>query len=853
MKEGVKLARISPEMTTLQDQLNRHVREGELYEKLSEERVRCYSCGHFCTIPEGRQGICKVRFNQGGKLYVPWGYVGGMQLDPIEKKPFFHAYPGAAALSFGMLGCDYHCSYCFPAGTMVVTGDGVTPIERIFDESNGKKIYHDGEVGKPEIQAMTSSGYPQRVRQAFRHSFSGPLINIKPYYLPSLRCTPEHSVYATTDSTGLGITPIPAKDLSEDHYLVVPKKYTFSEKRLGKAELNSKPKIQNPKLPHLMPLNTYSILSQFESTYKVPRQFDQEEVEQLMELSEAGVSSRVLGKKLGKDPSYIRYVRSKVRRGVWQYEKEEGAILEGERVRFFKEKHPGIPLEIPLSEEWSKLLGYYCAEGCIVQSSNRPNSYVINFSFSLTEVSLAEEVQRLLQNVLGVKSQIVKGETTLRVSVGKTSAALLIKSTSAALLIKSLCGKNAPRKRVPSFMFQSPREIVESFLNAYICGDGHSYDNCKVSVTTVSKELAYGVAWLALKIGRFPSLYENPQSSERTIEGRTVHQSPRQYTIVWKTGEVKRRKLIETEEYWLVPIRSITSEAYEGFVYNIEVEDDHNYLANFALVKNCQNHLTSQALRDPAAGVQPSPVTPKGFVDLAEKHGARVVTSTYNEPLITSEWAMEIFKIAKSRGLITSYVSNGNGTPEVLDYIQPWVDLYKVDLKSFDDKHYRSLGGVIDRVLETIKMLVEKGFWLEVVTLIIPGFNDSTEELREMAEFLVSVSPDIPWHVTAFHKDYKMQDPDNTPVKTLERAAKIGYEMGLNFVYAGNIPGRVGKYENTYCPKCKELLIERYGFRVLKNNIQNGSCPSCNTPIPGRWDKAPTTTTITDRPLRIVY
>ena len=824
------MARTSSDPTTLQDLLNQHVREGKLYEKLSDNRVRCYACGHFCTIPEGRQGICKVRFNEGGKLYVPWGYVGGIQLDPIEKKPFFHAYPGAAALSFGMLGCDYHCSYCFPAGTMVVTGEGVIPIERVFDESHQKETRHDGEVGKPENEAMTRSGYPQKVRYAFRHSYSGSLIIIKPYYLPSLSCTPNHSVYATTDPNGFDIKPTPARDLSENHYLVVPKKYTFSEE-------------SNPKSADLLPLNTYSVLSQYKSIYKIPRHFNQEEVDQLMELSEVGTSSRVLGTKLGKNPSYPRHVRSKVRRGVWQYEKAGSAILEGERVRFYKEKHPGIPLEIPLSVDLAKLLGYYCSKGCVVQSSNLPNSYVINFAFSPKELSFAGEVQRLLQDVLGIKSQIVKGETTLRVTAGKSSA---------ALLVKSLCGKNSRRKRVPSFMFHAPRKIVESFLNAYVYGDDHLYDNGKVSVTTVSKDLAYGVAWLALKTGRFPSLYENAQPSERTIMGRSIRQSPTQYTVVWHTGDVKRRKLIKTENYWLVPIRSLTSEPFEGFVYNMEVEDEHSYLANFALVKNCQNHITSQALRDPASGVPPSPVTPEELVALAEKHGAKVITSTYNEPLITSEWAVEIFKVAKSRGLITSYVSNGNGTPEVLDYIHPWVDLYKVDLKSFDDKHYRSLGGVIDRVLETIKMLVEKGFWLEVVTLTIPGFNDSTEELREMAEFLASVSVDIPWHVTAFHKDYKMQDPDNTPVSTLVRAAKIGQEMGLNYVYAGNIPCNVGNHENTYCPKCKTLLIERYGFRVIGNNLQNGCCPNCHTSIPGRWDKAATTTTITDRPLRVL-
>ncbi|MDO8518636.1 MAG: radical SAM protein, partial [Deltaproteobacteria bacterium] len=145
----------------------------------------------------------------------------------------------------------------------------------------------------------------------------------------------------------------------------------------------------------------------------------------------------------------------------------------------------------------------------------------------------------------------------------------------------------------------------------------------------------------------------------------------------------------------------------------------------------CQNWFTSQALRDPAATSPPQKMTPKEFVAYAAASGAEIVTSTYNEPLITSEWAVDIFKEAKKANLVTSYVSNGNGTPEVIEYIRPWVDLYKVDLKSFDDKHYRKLGGVLQNVLDTIRLLHQKDFWLEVVTLIIPGFNDSDEELKK--------------------------------------------------------------------------------------------------------------------------
>lgn len=252
----------------------------------------------------------------------------------------------------------------------------------------------------------------------------------------------------------------------------------------------------------------------------------------------------------------------------------------------------------------------------------------------------------------------------------------------------------------------------------------------------------------------------------------------------------------------------------------------------------CQNFLTSQALRDPETGIPPQELTAEAFVRMAKQYNAKIVTSTYNEPLITSEWAVEIFKIAKSQGLVTSYVSNGNGTREVLEYIRPWVDLYKVDLKGFNDQNYRKLGGSLDNVLKTISMLHEMGFWLEIVTLVISGFNDSDDELKQIADFLVSISPDIPWHVTAFHKDYKMTDPDNTPAETLIHGAKIGLKAGLKFVYTGNLPGMVGDFENTYCPQCKELLIERYGFQVLRNRLgKEGKCQKCQTQIPGFWEK----------------
>lgn len=257
----------------------------------------------------------------------------------------------------------------------------------------------------------------------------------------------------------------------------------------------------------------------------------------------------------------------------------------------------------------------------------------------------------------------------------------------------------------------------------------------------------------------------------------------------------------------------------------------------------CQNYLTSQFLRDPASNLAASYIrkaSPEQMVRIALESGAEVIASSYNEPLITSEWAVAVFRQAVQAGIRCVYISNGNATPEVLKYLRSYVSGYKIDLKTMQDRHYRRLGGVLQHVLDSIKLAYELGFWVEVVTLVIPGFNDSTEELVDAARFLVSVSPDIPWHVTAFHPDYKMTDPPPTPTSTLLRAAEIGQEAGLNFVYAGNLPGRVKDYESTFCPQCKRLLIGRQGYTLFQYQITaEGKCPQCGTIIPGVWNDRP--------------
>jgi len=262
----------------------------------------------------------------------------------------------------------------------------------------------------------------------------------------------------------------------------------------------------------------------------------------------------------------------------------------------------------------------------------------------------------------------------------------------------------------------------------------------------------------------------------------------------------------------------------------------------------CQNWITSQVLQDEAANVSERYIretTPEKLIEQGERASASLIASSYNEPLISSEWAYAIFRLAKQVDMKCVYVSNGHATPEVLNYLLPVLDGFKIDLKSMRDEAYRQLGGSLQAVLATIKRAYELGLWVEVVTLVVPDFNDSIEELMSAARAIAAVSTEIPWHVTAFHRDYHMQDRDNTDYERLLRAAEIGEEAGLHYVYAGNLPGLMGDYEHTHCPVCNATLIERQGFLVQGYKLQKGGvCPACGAKIAGVWPPDPSTVRI---------
>ncbi|WP_038057794.1 AmmeMemoRadiSam system radical SAM enzyme [Thermodesulfobacterium hydrogeniphilum] len=249
----------------------------------------------------------------------------------------------------------------------------------------------------------------------------------------------------------------------------------------------------------------------------------------------------------------------------------------------------------------------------------------------------------------------------------------------------------------------------------------------------------------------------------------------------------------------------------------------------------CQNYEISQYphIYKSIAG---RPKTPKEVVEDALKEETKSISYTYTEPTVYFEFAYDCAKLAVKHGLKNVFVSNGYMSKEVIDYIKPYLHAANIDLKSFKDSFYKNICKArLQPVLDNLKYIKQLGIWLEVTTLIIPGENDDPEELKDIANFIkTELGPETPWHISRFYPTYKMLDKPYTPEETLLRAYYIGKEAGLYYIYIGNVHGN--QYENTYCPQCNTLIIERYGFRILKVNLgDNKTCPNCGFKIHGVW------------------
>lgn len=244
----------------------------------------------------------------------------------------------------------------------------------------------------------------------------------------------------------------------------------------------------------------------------------------------------------------------------------------------------------------------------------------------------------------------------------------------------------------------------------------------------------------------------------------------------------------------------------------------------------CQNWQISQVKEAKASGLHPEEVKPEDVVKQAKQTGSKSISYTYTEPTIFFEYAYEISQLAKKEGLFNVFVTNGYMTKEMIQTIHPYLDAANIDLKSFRDDYYRKVcRGRLAPVLKNIELMKKLSIWIEVTTLVVPGQNDSEEELKKIANFLAGLDTSIPWHISRFYPQYKMEDLESTPLEILNQAYEIGKSAGLRYIYLGN----VGTGNNTYCYQCHRLLIERFGFSIEAYQIKEGRCPNCQSPIAG--------------------
>jgi len=245
----------------------------------------------------------------------------------------------------------------------------------------------------------------------------------------------------------------------------------------------------------------------------------------------------------------------------------------------------------------------------------------------------------------------------------------------------------------------------------------------------------------------------------------------------------------------------------------------------------CQNWQISQLNKIDAVTAGGYELKPEEVVREAEKAGCRSISYTYTEPTIFFEYAYDTAKKAKAKGLYNIFVTNGFMTKEALDTIRPYLDACNCDLKSFRDDFYKDVCKArLEPVLDSIRYMKELGIWVEVTTLIIPGENDSEEELKGIAGFIAGLDKDIPWHISRFHPDFKYNDSAPTPIETLRKAERIGKEAGLRYIYVGNV---LSESDETLCYNCGNILIKRRGFSSKIVGLNGKNCSKCGTEIKG--------------------
>ncbi|MFA5929756.1 MAG: AmmeMemoRadiSam system radical SAM enzyme [Candidatus Micrarchaeia archaeon] len=780
------------------------MREASLYRKMPGRAVSCYLCQRRCYLKDGETGFCHVRQNIGGTLQsLNYGKCVSYCNDPIEKKPFYHFMPGSQAFSFAAAGCNFRCEHCFTKDNSFLIGDEILFAEEFFEKAESKN--------RANFCTISHLGKRRAVIKASRHHHDGEVYSIKPRYAPPIECTPEHGFYVFEKGS---IQKKNASELREGELLVIPKLKASAHR--------------------LQTIDAKKILGGYLCKIKKGRKTDRAMLEGILAMKRAGATSRQIGRHFRMHPTYIRKLsiqieKSGIDSGTFYYDNE--IMEENDKVRFKTEKGGGIPGKIKVDEKFAELLGYFCAEGSVHKFKSRPNSMHLVFSFGQDEQKLASRTVHLIKEIFGLDARIFKAPTGLRTEIGKASL---------AALLMHLCGTGAKNKKVPACIASSGESVIRAFLKAVVEGDGTILEN-NIAIDTVSKRMAHGLYYLFLLCGYLPSFYAWDAPKRRKLLGRIVNQSTLYYVKITAerfrndflglaNAKIRRKsegslKFKETNTHWLVPVFKIQKRRYSGYVYNMEVEGEHSYLTGFVGVANCQNWEISQP-----AQIFGQELPPEKLVELALAHRSKGIAYTYTEPTIFYEYAEDTAKLAHKKGLYNVFVTNGYETPEAIEGAK-WLDAARIDLKAFTDRFYKEVCGDahLEPVLKSIKGFHSR-MHVEIITLLIPTQNDSDDEIRALCQWVKGLDADIPLHFTGYYPSNRMTLPP-TPGSTLLRARKIAMEEGLEYVYTGNRPGDGG--ENTLCPKCGALAVERLGFEVVANNLtKDARCGKCGEKLP---------------------
>ena len=502
------------------------------------------------------------------------------------------------------------------------------------------------------------------------------------------------------------------------------------------------------------------------------------------------------------------------------------------RVRWSSEHGRGIPARVPVTARLARLLGYYCAEGSVSWHRQRANSGSVWFSFGAHEEARIRDVERLLTDIFGART---------RRSRQSNRVAVIASGASVATFFRMLCGESSATKHVPTPILASGnRKVLKGFITGYLNGDGYlTRRRGKGQVlgsTSVSQVLTFGVAQVLIALGEVPRVYRSRNEPTYEIEGRHVSRlddhimhlfveeaSLDPEEVTWTSSPVR---VLQDPDYTLIPIRSIERYDYVGPVYNIEVDQDHSYTANFMAVSNCQNADISQ--RRKVEGIE---VEPQDVVRMTLEQGCQGLAYTYNQPTIFIEFARDIGMRARKAGLINIFVSNGYDTPETVAEMPKFLDCVTVDFKGSGETNFvRKYINIpnADPIFQTLLDTRDtKKIHIEITDLIVPQVGDDLGAARKLAKWVYdNLGPDTPIHFLRFHPDYKMMEFPWTPVETLEKHCAVAKEEGLRYVYIGNVSGH--RLENTYCPGCGAIAIKRYGFDITGWYLdKDNKCRKC--------------------------